>query len=126
MGAKTLEELAVYRYAVDAGDEVSAILGRPCFRRDLGLMDQLNRAASRVGPLISEGFGQQTDRHFASFLYRARGTCNEVRTHLAKAARLRFITPEECDALCDRYVIVGKMLTKLIQHLRRENRPFRG
>ena len=70
MPAKTLEELQVYQHSVDAAGAISAILDHPNLRRDFELRDQLDRSANRVPPLISEGFGQQTDRHFASYLER--------------------------------------------------------
>jgi four helix bundle protein len=65
-------------------------------RRDFELRDQLDRSSSRVPPLISEGFGQQTDRHFASYLFRARGSCNEVCTHLTIARNKTYIDAIEC------------------------------
>jgi len=125
MRAKTLEELQVYQRSLDAATAISAILAKPAVRRDSELRDQLDRSAGRVPPLISEGFGQQTDRHFASYLFRARGSCNEVRTHLTIARNKRYIDATECSEHCERYVVIGKMLTRLIQHLRKENRKWR-
>jgi four helix bundle protein len=126
MVAKTLEELQVYTRAKRAARAVTALLERPAFRRDVELWDQLKRSSDRVAPLIAEGFGQQTDRHFASYLYRARGSCNETRAHVELARDKRFVTEAECTSLCAEYVVIGKMLTRLIQHLRRDNRRCRG
>jgi len=126
MVARTLEELQIHQLSAAIGDEVSAILERPAFRREPKLKDQLDRSSSCIAPLIAEGFGQQTDRHFAHFLYRARGSCNETRSHLAKAVVKRCISKEECEALSERYVVIGKMITRFIQHLRKENRRWRG
>jgi four helix bundle protein len=126
MRAKTLEELQVYQHSIDAAAAISAIVNRPALRRDIELRDQLDRSSSRVPPLISEGFGQGTDRHFASYLYRARGSCNEVRTHLTIARNKKYIDATECAEHAERYVAIGKMLTRLLQHLRRENRKWRG
>ena len=126
MIAKTLEELQVYQLALDIAAEIIAILKRPAFARDVELKNQLDEASQRIPPVIGEGFGQQSDRHFASYSYRARGSANEVRAHLAVAQQKNYITAKECADLCARYVIVGKMLTRPIQHLRRENRRLRG
>ena len=38
MKAKNLDDVLVYRKAVTAADEVSAILKRPIFRKDFGLI----------------------------------------------------------------------------------------
>jgi hypothetical protein len=54
MRAKNLADLLVYRKAVEAADEVSALLRRPAFSKDFELKDQLSRSSGRVGPLIAE------------------------------------------------------------------------
>jgi four helix bundle protein len=124
--AKTLEELKVFQSALDAADAVSAILRRDCFRRDQALRDQLSESSSQIPSHIAEGFGQKTDRHFAHYLYIARGSCNEVRSHLTVAKGRGYTTTAECEVLCARYVVIGKRLTNLLKHLRRENRVQRG
>ena len=89
--AKNLDDVVVYKEALAAEDEVSAILERPIFSKDLNTKGQLDRSSSRVAPLIAEGFGQLTDRHLATYLARARGSASETRTHLRKAHRKKFI-----------------------------------
>jgi four helix bundle protein len=92
MRAKNLEDVVVYREAIDVADAVSALLDRPPFRQDFDLVDQLSRSSSRIGPLIAEGFGQLTDRHLASYLGRARGSALETRAS-AKGRQKRFHYP---------------------------------
>lgn len=74
MKAKNIDAVVVYKEALEAEHAVSAILDRPVFGKDLDLKGQLNRSSSRVAPLISEGFGQLTDRHLATYLARTRGS----------------------------------------------------
>jgi four helix bundle protein len=126
MHAQNLEELHVFQRSLDAADAISALLKRPGFPRDLGLRDQLSESSSSIPSHIGEGFGQKTDRHFAHYLYIARGSCNEVRAHLSVAKGRGYITASECTELCARYVVIGKQLTKLARHLRCENRTQRG
>src|SRR5437773_923106 len=83
--AKSLEELQVYQKALEASAEVSAILGRDSFKRDPRLRDQLGSSSASVASLISEGFEQSTDRYFAQYLYRSRGSSSEARTQLVVA-----------------------------------------
>jgi len=45
MKAKCVEELLIYRKALAAAHEVSAILKRPCFQRDPRLHDQLSASS---------------------------------------------------------------------------------
>ena len=102
------------------------LLKRDSFKRDFKLLDQLGTSSAAVPSLISEGFGQKTDRHFAAYLYRARGSSEETRTHLHVATTRGHITTTERDGLQSRYNEVEKMLTGLIKHLEREDRRQRG
>jgi four helix bundle protein len=126
MKAKNLDDVLVYRKAVLAADEVSAILRRPIFGRDLELRDQLSRSSGRVGPLIAEGFGQSTDRQMADYYARARGSALETRGHIAKAAGEQFISGEELATIGDKYTEISKMLTPWINYLQRSNWKTRG
>lgn len=126
MKAKNLEDVLVYRKAVAVADEISAMLKRPIFGKDLELKDQLSRSSGRVGPLIAEGFGQNTDRQMADYFGRARGSALESIGHLAKAVGEEFITKDECGAISGKYVEISKMLTPWINYLQRCNWKSRG
>jgi len=78
--AKCLEELLVYQRALEGAAAISAIVGRDSFKHDPRLRDQLASASASVAFLIAEGFEQSTDRYFAQYVYRARGSSREVRT----------------------------------------------
>jgi four helix bundle protein len=126
MIAKSLEDLQVYQQSLEAADAVSAILERPGFRQEPTLRQQIAECRDRIPALISEGFGQKTDRHCAHYQYLARGSANELRAHLAVACGTHIITVAERDDLSNRFVSIGKRLTCWIQHLERENRTRRG
>jgi four helix bundle protein len=121
----TLDELLVYQKALVAAHAVSAIIDRPRFAKDLRLREQLSASSSRVPALIAEGFELKTDRHFAHYLYLARGSSKESCTHLAVAERRAHLDRAECDHLCELYAEIARMLTGLIQHLEREDREHR-
>ncbi len=126
MKAKNLDDVLVYRKSVAAADEISALLKRPIFRKDLELKDQLSRSSGRVPALIAEGFGQSTDRQMADYYARARGSALESRGHLAKAAGEEFISEEELGTYDGKYIEIGKMLTPWINYLQRTNWKTRG
>ena len=123
---KCVEELLVYQKAIDASDEVSDIIKRDTFNRDIRLRSQLGASSERVASLISEGFSQKTDRHFASYLYNSRGSSSETRTQLRVALKREHLTRDELNRVCSRYNEIEKMLTGLIQHLNEEDRKRRG
>lgn len=84
-----------------------------------------NRASVRVVSDIAEGFEQKTDRHFARYLYDARGGAAEIRAQLAIAQRRGSVTTAECERLSTLYVEVGRMLSGLISYLETEGREHR-
>jgi four helix bundle protein len=124
--AKSVDELSVYRKALAASADISAILDRDSFRHDPRLRDQLGSSSERVASLIGEGFEQSTDRHFAQYLYRARGSDRETRTQLIVARDRRHITETERIRLSEQYEEIARMLTGLIGHLETDDRKHRG
>jgi four helix bundle protein len=123
---KSLEDLQVFQEALAAGRAVSAILRRPEFERDPQLRGQLATASASISAQIAEGYGQLTDRHFAHYLAVGRGGCNEMHAHLTTAYGRQQLSEREWRDLTERYDRLGKRLTRLIQHLHRENRKERG
>jgi four helix bundle protein len=123
--AKCVEELQVYQKSLRISAEISAILRRISFNRDPRLRDQLGSSSERVASLISEGFEQSTDRHFAQYCYRARGSSREARTQLVVARDRLHITETERVQVSERLEEVAKMLTGLIDHLEAEDRKHR-
>ena len=123
--AKSVEELLVYQKAMEASTDVSAILQRDSFKRDPRLRDQLGSSSERVASLISEGFEQSTDRHFAQYCYRSKGSARETRTQPAVAVDRRHIDESERVRIADKYEEIAKMLTGLIRHLETEDRKHR-
>jgi len=126
MKAVCVEDLVVYQKAVAAAAEVAKILKRPCFQQDRRLFDQLSASTDAVPSLISEGFGQSTDRQFAQCLYKSKSESKETRTHLTVAKGRDYISEKEQTDLCSRYHEIERMTTGLIRHLQREDRKFRG
>ena len=126
MRAERLEDLQVYQKALAVAHEVSAILKRPCFRRDIRLFDQLAASSDACPSLISDGFAQSTDRFFAQLCYRSMGEAKETRTHLIVARGRDYITDVELETLCAKYEEVERMLASLIRYLERSDWRNRG
>jgi four helix bundle protein len=95
MVARTLDELLVYQKAQAACRAVSAVLERPKVRADRDLWAQLGAAAAAVPANIAEGFGQQSDRQFARYLFIARGSSQEARSHITVALGRQYLTRQK-------------------------------
>jgi len=121
-----LDDLIVYQEAVAAEKEIVAILGRLPFGDFRELREQMGETCARVPRHIQEGHGQMTDRHFAHFVFLARGEAREMLGHLSSAHVRRCISDDEHQHLARRYTGIAKMLSSLGRHLHRENRKFRA
>jgi four helix bundle protein len=115
----------VYQKALEAADDVSALLKRPDFSKDFDLKDQLGNSSSRVPALIAEGFEQKSDRHFAHYLYLAKGSAKESKTHLRVAVTRGYVSTSESAGLGGDYEEIKRMLERLIEHLERDDRDNR-
>jgi four helix bundle protein len=91
MNVSRVEDLVVYQKALATANAVSALLERREFSKDFDLKDQLGNSSSRVPALIAEGFEQKSDRHFAHYLYIAKGSAKESKTHLLVALARRYV-----------------------------------
>ncbi len=84
-----------------------------------GLVSQMRRAAVSIGASISEGCGRETRPDFARFLQNAAGSASELEYHLLVALDLGYLPPETAGRLANDVRDVKRMLTGLIQRLKR-------
>jgi len=87
------------------------------FGRDHALRDQIRRAAVSSMANIAEGFERGSNRDFVRFLYMARGSAGEVRSHLYVARDLDYITETEFERMASRVIGLSKGVFRFIQHL---------
>jgi four helix bundle protein len=125
MRAEKLEDLLVYTKALEGIDAVSPLLKRPKLIKDCDLLRQLSESTGKIPGHIGEGFGQGTDRHFAHYLFIARGSALETRGHLATALQKEYITRDEEIAVSGLYQDLADMLSGFIEYLRRSDRRNR-
>jgi four helix bundle protein len=124
--AKCVEELQVWQRTHALATEVCAATEAVAFARYSRLVEQVNETAGSVLANIAEGFGQGSDRAFARFVGIARGSCNELRSHLAVAATRRCLTEDAHARLRDAAHEVSRMLTGLERYLVDSDRTRRG
>jgi four helix bundle protein len=118
VNTRTLIDLQVYQKALVASFAVSTLLKHSGLRKDFKLSEQLRDAAESVSTNIAEGFGQRDEHGFVMYLFIARGSANELRSHLLTAHRQNYITTQELEEISRTYVEIGKMLTLFIRNSR--------
>lgn len=82
MKYERFEQLPVWQAAIELARLVYALTGKPPFRGQRSLRDQIERAAVSISNNIAEGFERGTTQELLTFLYIARGSAGEVRSML--------------------------------------------
>jgi len=106
------EDLEVWKKSMRLSVSIYELM-RNC--KDFGFKDQIQRASVSIPSNISEGFERQTNKEFIQFLYIAKGSCGELRTHLYLAKELGYIEKSDFDSLLDNAKHLSSMLYNLIQ-----------
>ena len=111
------EDIEAWKSARQLVKSIYGLTGNSKFRRDFGLRDQIQRSAVSTMSNIAEGFESQSDRHFISYLFRARGSVGEVRSQLYVALDQGYITREEFDATVVKTLQTIRLIAGFIGYL---------
>ncbi len=82
-----------------------------------GMTSQLRRCATSVPANIAEGFGRNSTKSYTHFLKTARGSLNELETHLLLAEQVDLLRPEQTAPLLTDAGSLGRMLSSLIKKI---------
>jgi len=122
MGYQSFKELRVWQAARELAVTVYRLGAADGLSRDFGLRNQMRGAAVSVAANIAEGYERNSDKDFVRFLFIAKGSLGELRTHLEIAAAIGYLTPEAFEQTDNYCVQTGSMLTNLIK-ARRPSSP---
>jgi four helix bundle protein len=115
--AHGFENLKVWQAARELVRCTYKLTNNQKFQKDCSLRDQLRRAAVSSMANIAEGFERGSKRELVRFLYMARGSSGEVRSHLYVARDLDYITPLEFEQVENQASGLSKGVFRFIQHL---------
>ena len=115
--AHGFEDLKVWQLARELVLAVYQLPSTQVFGKDHALRDQVRRAAVSSMANIAEGFERGSNRDFVRFLYIARGSAGEVRSHLYVARDLDYITGAEFERMTSWVSGLSKGVFRFIQHL---------
>lgn len=88
---KSFEDLEVWQLAIGLAVKVYKLTLLFPKSETYGLIDQLKRAVTSISANIAEGFGRYYYKDSVKFLYNARGSLFEVKSHLLIARQLNLI-----------------------------------
>jgi four helix bundle protein len=114
---KYFENVEAWKTARELTLSVYSVSNQKPFSRDLGLVDQVRRAAVSIMSNIAEGFESQTDRTFIKYLSIAKSSAGELRSQFYTALDQNYISKKEFDfinELCNR---VSSQIYQFIKYL---------
>lgn len=111
------EDIKAWQTARDLVSAIYRVSGKGRFAKDFGLRDQIPRASVSVMSNIAEGFERCSDKEFHRFLYIAKGSAGEVRSHLFVAMDLGYVTADEFHNLRSKAEAASKALSGFISYL---------
>jgi four helix bundle protein len=114
---KQFEDLGVWQDARALAKTIYAASKQRAFYRDVGLHEQIRRAATSAMSNIAEGFERGSRKEFIQFLNISKGSTGEVRSQLYVALDQEYLTEKEFNALRDSAVLLSRRTARLIRYL---------
>ena len=118
MPVKYFEDLEIWKDARLLTKAIYRLTQDAKFAKDYALRDQIRRAAVSVMSNIAEGFERGGNQEFTQFLYIAKASCGEVRSHLYVALDQSYIAPKDCDDASKSFRRLSIMIGNLIDYLK--------
>lgn len=118
-GVRSYRDLLVWQKGMDLAAEVYQLSRAWPKGERYGLTSQARRAAVSVPANIAEGYGRQSTMSYVHFLKVARGSLNELETHLLLAERVNAAPPRTCTGALAHADELGKMLGSMINAVTR-------
>jgi four helix bundle protein len=119
MEVKNFEDLEIWKDARALTRAIYQLTSDAKFSKDFGLRDQIRRAAVSIMSNIAEGFERGGNQEFIQFLYVAKASCGEVRSHLYVALDQSYIEQKDCDDASKSFRRLSIMISNLIDYLKR-------
>lgn len=117
MTAKNFEDLMIWQQAKQIALLIYDYTEQRPFYRDKILVDQMRRAAVSVMANIAEGFERSNSKEFIQFLFIAKGSCGELRSHLILAYERQYLTQDQYQEARTKVAGQSSMIHDFIKYL---------
>lgn len=115
--AQQFEDLHVWQDARVLVQDIYAASKQRDFYRDIGLREQIRRAATSTMSNIAEGFERGTRKEFIQFLNIAKGSVGEVRSQLYVTLDQKYLTESRFNELKLLAVALSRRIAAFISYL---------
>jgi four helix bundle protein len=113
------EKLDVWHEAIEYTDSIYRVTKPFPSDERFGLTLQLRKASNSIPANVAEGSSRNSSTDFARFVEIAYGSLMETVSHLAVAQKQKFVTDEDHQRIYAHAEKIGRMLSGLLQTLRR-------
>jgi len=122
MFAKKVEELLIYKIALQLASEVNELVKEiPHYWKNEDVR-QVKRSSSSVPSNIAEGFGQRFyPKKFIYYLNIAKGSSDETKNHLKKLRNDKCMNIGVADAYIKKYTDLSVRIVNLIDYLKKKH-----
>ena len=114
---KCFEDIEAWKLARAFYNVISNYIDEGKFKRNFGLIDQLERASGSVMDNIAEGFERGSRGEFIVFLGYSKSSAGEVRSQLYRALDTKYISQNEFDHLYNLIIHISSCIQKFIEYL---------
>jgi four helix bundle protein len=108
-------ELKVWQKAKDLAVHIYKLTSGGYFSKDLGLRDQIRRAAVSMPSNIAEGDELNTDKQSIKHFYIAKGSAAELLTQMIISHEIGYVSADQFKYIEKECQSIAAMLSRLIQ-----------
>ena len=117
MKIERFEDLEVWQFSRVLVKEIYILTRSKELKNDFGLSSQIQRCSVSIMANIAEGFERKSKKEFLQFLFIAKASCGELRSHLYVLLDLEIITKEKFNDLYLSVEKISKSLSGFIKYL---------
>ena len=115
--AQQFEDLHVWQDARALVKDIYTASKQRVFYRDIGLREQIRRAATSTMSNIAEGFERGTRKEFIQFLNIAKGSVGEARSQLYVALDQEYLSETRFTELKEMAITLSRRIASFIAYL---------
>ena len=116
--AHRFEDLKSWQKAREMTALIYKITNQEYFRYDRVLREQMRGAALSIMANIAEGFERNSRKEYIQFLYIAKASAGELRSHLYAAKDQAYLSAGDFEEICGQLDHISRMLSRHILFLK--------
>ena len=113
------EDLEIWKLAREICKDIYQIINYPEFRKDFGLVRQINDSSGSIMDNIAVGFEREGNKEFGQFLFISKGSCGECRSQLIRAFDRNYISETEFKTIYKKLSEEGVKIKNFITYLKK-------